>query len=116
MSRENSQLTSGQLVQMARHRIRFGVHTMNIFVWLIAGGVVGWLASVLMKTRGQQGLVLSVLLGVAGAMLAGWFITPLIGVGTINQGNFSLPAPLVSLLGASILLAFVSLFNRCSAR
>lgn len=89
---------------------------MNLFVWLIVGGVVGWLASLLMKTSDQQGMVLNVVVGVAGAMLAGWFITPLIGVGTINQDNFSLPALLVSLLGASILLAIVNLLHRASVR
>lgn len=89
---------------------------MNLFVWLVVGGVVGWLASLLMKTSDQQGMVLNVVVGVAGAMLAGWFITPLIGVGTINQDNLSLPALLVSLLGASILLAIVNLLHRASVR
>lgn len=89
---------------------------MNLIVWLVVGGVVGWLASLLMKTSDQQGMVLNVVVGVAGAMLAGWFITPLIGVGTINQDNLSLPALLVSLLGASILLAIVNLLHRASVR
>jgi uncharacterized membrane protein YeaQ/YmgE (transglycosylase-associated protein family) len=105
-------------VQASRQdiEIRLGANIMNLFVWLIVGGVVGWLASLLMKTSDQQGMVLNVVVGVAGAMLAGWFITPLIGVGTINQDNFSLPALLVSLLGASILLAIVNLFNRGGVR
>lgn len=89
---------------------------MNFITWLIVGGVIGWLASVMMKTNGQQGIFLNVVVGVVGAMLAGWLITPLIGVGTINQDNFSLPALLVSLVGASLLLAIVNLFNRGSAR
>lgn len=89
---------------------------MNIVIWLIVGGLIGWLASMIMKTNGQQGLFLNVVVGVVGAMLAGWFITPLIGVGTINQNNFSVPALLVSLLGASILLAIVNLFKRGSTR
>jgi uncharacterized membrane protein YeaQ/YmgE (transglycosylase-associated protein family) len=105
-------------VQASRQdiEIRLGANIMNLFVWLIVGGVVGWLASLLMKTSDQQGMVLNVVVGVAGAMLAGWFITPLIGVGTINQDNFSLPALLVSLLGASILLAIVNLLHRASVR
>ena len=69
-----------------------------------------------MKTNGQQGIVLSVIVGIVGAMLGGWFISPLIGVGTINQDNFSLPALLVSFLGAAILLAIVNLVRRGSAR
>ena len=89
---------------------------MNLIVWLILGGVVGWLASLIMRTDGQQGIVLNVVVGVVGAFLAGWFISPLVGVGTINQNNFSLASVLVSLIGAVILLAVVNLFRRGSGR
>ena len=89
---------------------------MNLIIWLIIGGVVGWLASLLMRTDGQQGIVLNVVVGVVGAFLAGWFISPLVGVGTINQNNFSLASVLVSLIGAVILLAVVNLFRRGSVR
>lgn len=89
---------------------------MNIITWLIVGGVIGWLASMLMGTNGQQGILLNVVVGIVGAMLGAWFITPLIGVGTINQNNFSLPAMLVSFLGAAILLAIVNLLRRGSVR
>lgn len=89
---------------------------MNFLIWLIVGGVIGWLASVMMRTDGQQGIFLNVVVGILGAMLGGWFITPLVGVGTINQDNFSLPALLVSFLGAAILLALINLLRRGSAR
>jgi uncharacterized membrane protein YeaQ/YmgE (transglycosylase-associated protein family) len=89
---------------------------MNLIVWLILGGIVGWLASLLMRTDGQQGIVLNVVVGVVGAFLAGWFISPLVGVGTINQNNFSLASVLVSLIGAVVLLAVVNLFRRGSVR
>ena len=89
---------------------------MNFIIWLVVGGVIGWLASIVMKTDGQQGIVLNVIVGIVGAMLGGWFISPLIGVGTINQDNFSLPALLVSFVGAAILLAIVNLVRRGSAR
>jgi uncharacterized membrane protein YeaQ/YmgE (transglycosylase-associated protein family) len=89
---------------------------MNFVIWLIVGGVIGWLASMLMKTNGQQGMFLNVIVGIVGAMLGGWFISPLVGVGTINQNNFSLPALLVSFIGAAILLAIVNLFRRGSTR
>ena len=89
---------------------------MNFIIWLIVGGIIGWLASIVMKTDGQQGIVLNVIVGIVGAMLGGWFISPLIGVGTINQNNFSLPALLVSFVGAAILLAIVNLVRRGSAR
>ncbi|HET9822748.1 MAG TPA: GlsB/YeaQ/YmgE family stress response membrane protein [Burkholderiaceae bacterium] len=88
---------------------------MNLILWLIVGGVIGWLASILMKTNGQQGMVLNVIVGVVGAMLAGWFLSPLVGVGTINQ-NFSIGALLVSIVGASILLAIVNLAMRGRVR
>jgi uncharacterized membrane protein YeaQ/YmgE (transglycosylase-associated protein family) len=69
-----------------------------------------------MRTNDQQGIFLNVVVGVVGAMLGGWFISPLIGVGTINQSNLSLPALLVSFLGAAILLAIVNAFQRGRAR
>jgi len=85
---------------------------MNIIIWLIAGAFIGWLASRIMGTSSQQGLILDIVVGIAGAVLAGWFLTPLFGISTINQSNFSLPALLVSLLGAIVLLAIVKLFTR----
>ena len=89
---------------------------MNFIIWLVVGGVIGWLASIVMKTDGQQGVFLNVVVGIVGAMLGGWFISPLIGVGTINQDNFSLPAMLVSFVGAAILLAIVNLVRRGRVR
>jgi len=88
----------------------------NFIVWLIAGAIIGWLASRLMGTDGQQGLLLDIVVGVVGAFVAGWFLTPLVGIGTINQNNFSLPALIVSLVGAIILLAVVNLFRRGRVR
>jgi uncharacterized membrane protein YeaQ/YmgE (transglycosylase-associated protein family) len=89
---------------------------MNLFIWLILGGVIGWLASIVMKTNGQQGLILNVVVGIAGAMIAGYVISPMVGIGTINQSNFSAPSLLVSFGGAVLLLAIVNLFRRGSAR
>ena len=89
---------------------------MNFIIWLIVGGISGWLASLMMKTDGQQGIFLNVVVGIIGALLGGWLISPLLGVGTINQDNFSLPALLVSFLGAAILLAIVNLFRRGRVR
>ncbi|MCB1624200.1 MAG: GlsB/YeaQ/YmgE family stress response membrane protein [Pseudomonadales bacterium] len=85
---------------------------MNFILWLIVGGIVGWIASMIMRTNPQQGIFLNIVVGVVGALLAGWFISPLLGIGTINQSNFSLPSVLVSLVGAIILLAIVNLFRR----
>ena len=84
---------------------------MNFLIWLIVGGIVGWLASIMMRTNGRQGLLLNIVVGILGAFVAGLFLTPLLGVATINQNNFSLPGVLVSVVGAIILLAVVSLFS-----
>ncbi len=88
----------------------------NFIVWLVVGGLIGWVASMIMRTDGQQGMFLNVIVGIIGAALGGWFISPLVGVGTINQGAFSLGALLVSLLGAIVLLAIVNLVRRGTAR
>jgi uncharacterized membrane protein YeaQ/YmgE (transglycosylase-associated protein family) len=89
-----------------------GEKSMNIIIWLIVGGLIGWVASILMGTNKQQGIMLNVIVGIIGALLAGWFLTPLFGITTINDGNFSLPALMVSLLGAVLLLAIMSIFRR----
>jgi uncharacterized membrane protein YeaQ/YmgE (transglycosylase-associated protein family) len=89
---------------------------MNFIIWLVIGGIIGWLASMVMKTDAQQGVVLNVVVGIIGAMLGGWLISPLVGIPTINQNAFSLPAMLVSLVGAIILLGIVNLFRRGRAR
>lgn len=82
----------------------------NFIVWIIVGAIIGWVASMIMRTRG--GLLVNIIVGIVGAFIAGLVLTPLLHIGTINQNNFSLPALMVSLLGAIILLAIVSLFQR----
>ena len=89
---------------------------MNLIIWLVVGGVIGWLASLVMRTDGQQGVVLNVVVGIIGAMLGGWLLSPLIGAGTVNQGDFSLMGLLVSFGGAIILLFVVNMFRRGAAR
>jgi uncharacterized membrane protein YeaQ/YmgE (transglycosylase-associated protein family) len=88
----------------------------NFIIWLVVGGVIGWIASMVMRTDGQQGILLNVVVGVIGAALGGWLLSPLFGVGTINQNALSFPAMGISLLGAIILLAIVNLVRRGSAR
>lgn len=88
---------------------------MNFIIWLVVGGLIGWIASLIMKTDGQQGLLLNVIVGIVGSFLGGLLLSPLFGVGSLNQG-FSLPAALISLGGAVILLAIVNLFRRGKAR
>ena len=85
---------------------------MNFLLWIIIGGIIGWIASIVMKTNAQQGILLNIVVGVVGAFLAGMLLSPLLGTGTINQSNFSFPSLLVSLGGAIVLLAIVNLFRR----
>lgn len=76
---------------------------MNIIVYLIAGAIVGYVASRIMRTNSQQGTIMDIVVGVIGAFVAGYFISPLLGVGTINDA-ITLPTMLVTLIGAVILL------------
>jgi uncharacterized membrane protein YeaQ/YmgE (transglycosylase-associated protein family) len=80
-----------------------GEEKMNLIIYLIAGAIVGYVASRIMHTNSQQGLILDIVVGVVGAFLAGYFISPLVGVGTINDA-ITLPTLLVSLVGAVVLL------------
>jgi uncharacterized membrane protein YeaQ/YmgE (transglycosylase-associated protein family) len=84
----------------------------NFIVWLVLGGIIGWLASLIMRTDAQQGLFLNIVVGVIGALVGGFFISPLLGTGTINQNDFSIAALGVSLVGAVILLGIVNVFRR----
>lgn len=83
---------------------------MNFIIWLIVGAIVGWVAGSLMGTR--EGLLINILVGIVGAFVAGLVLTPYLGISTINQNNFSLPAMLVSVGGAVTLLAVLSLLRR----
>jgi uncharacterized membrane protein YeaQ/YmgE (transglycosylase-associated protein family) len=85
---------------------------MGFILWIIVGGVLGWIASMIMKTNDQQGIFLNIIVGIVGAFLGGLLIAPLVGTGTINRGDFSLGSLIVSLLGAVVLLAIVNFFRR----
>ena len=89
---------------------------MNLIILLVVGGILGWLASMIMRTDGQQGIILNVVVGIVGALLAGFVLNPMIGGGNIMAGDLSMSAILVSLLGAVVLLAIVNLFRRGSVR
>jgi uncharacterized membrane protein YeaQ/YmgE (transglycosylase-associated protein family) len=89
---------------------------MGVILWLIIGGVVGWLASIVMKRDGSQGIILNIVVGIVGALLGGWLIGPLVGAPSINSGELSVGSLLVSFLGAVILLAIVNLISRRSIR
>jgi uncharacterized membrane protein YeaQ/YmgE (transglycosylase-associated protein family) len=84
---------------------------MGIILWLIVGGIVGWLASIVMRTNAQQGILLNIVVGIVGAFLAGLIF----GGGSINEG-ISVGSFLMSLLGAIVLLAIVNMFRRGTVR
>ncbi len=88
----------------------------NFIIWIIVGAIIGWLASMVMGTNARQGFLLDVVVGIVGALLGGWLLSPLLGAGTINSGDFSLGGLLLSFLGAIILLAIVNLFRRGTVR
>ena len=89
---------------------------MGIIILLIVGGLIGWVASMIMRTDAQQGVVLNVVVGIVGALLAAFIVTPLIGGAPITSGEISIQSILVSLLGAVVLLALINLFRRGAVR
>ena len=84
----------------------------GILVWLVVGGVVGWLASLVMRTDAQQGLLLNIVVGIVGAFIGGLIFNR----GDINDAPLNVTAFIVSLIGAIVLLAIVNLFRRGSLR
>jgi uncharacterized membrane protein YeaQ/YmgE (transglycosylase-associated protein family) len=89
---------------------------MGLIVLLVVGGLIGWVASMIMRTDGQQGIFLNIVVGIVGALLAGFLLTPLIGGAPITSGEISLQSVTVSLLGAIVLLAIINLFRRGAVR
>ena len=84
---------------------------MNILIYLVVAAVIGWVATEIMHDRSN--LLINIVVAIVGAFLAGYFLSPIFGVGTINQA-ITIPTVLVTLLGAVILLAIVNLFRRRS--
>lgn len=89
---------------------------MGILIWLIVGGVIGWLASLIMRRDAQQGILLNIVVGIVGSFIGGFLIAPMVGSGTANTGDFSIPGLLASLGGAVVLLLIVNLITRGRAR
>ena len=85
---------------------------MAFILWIVIGGVIGWLASIVMRTDGQQGLFLNIIVGIVGAFIAGFFSRG----GSFNNYDFSLPTLLWAFVGAIVLLAIVNLVRRGRVR
>jgi uncharacterized membrane protein YeaQ/YmgE (transglycosylase-associated protein family) len=89
---------------------------MNLIILLVVGGIIGWIASMIMNTDAQQGVFLNIIVGIVGAMLAGFVVTPLIGGASITEGAINIQSIVVSLIGAVVLLGIVNLVRRGSVR
>ena len=89
---------------------------MKLIVWLVVGGAIGWVASMLRNTDRQRGIVLNATVGIVGAVVVGWVVSPLVGAGPIDQSNFSVPGVLVSFVGALILLAVIDMVRHGTMR
>ena len=89
---------------------------MGLIITLIVGGILGWLASIIMRTDAQQGILLNVVVGIVGALIGGFLFGSLFGGAPITSGAMDLRSLLVSFLGAVVLLAIVNLFRRGSVR
>lgn len=89
---------------------------MNLIIILIVGGILGWLASILMRTDAQQGIFLNIVVGIVGALVAGFLVTPLIGGAPITSGAFDIRSLIASFIGAVLLLGVINLFRRGKVR
>ncbi len=89
----------------------------NFILWLLFGALVGWLASIVMRTDAQQGALMNIIVGIVGAFLGGLLFSFLPGsTSNINNSDFSLGGLLVSFIGAVVLLAIVNLARRGTVR
>lgn len=89
---------------------------MGFIIWILVGALVGWIASLVMKTDAQQGAILNIVIGIVGAFVGGYLISPLVGISTINQDALSIPSILVSIVGAIIVIAVWNLIRRGKSR
>ncbi len=87
---------------------------MSFIIWILVGALVGWIASLIMKTDAQQGAILNIVIGIIGAWVGGYFISPLVGVSTINQNALSIPSILVSIVGAVIVIFIWKLITKAT--
>jgi uncharacterized membrane protein YeaQ/YmgE (transglycosylase-associated protein family) len=83
----------------------------NLFVYLVIGGILGWIASLIMQTDAQQGVLLNIIVGIVGAFVAGLAVNG----GSIGSG-YTLKALASSLVGAVLLLGIANLVRRGKLR
>jgi len=85
---------------------------MNVIIWLVVGGAIGWMAHRIMKTDDRHGAGRNVLMGIAGGLAGGWLLSPVVGADTADQLGLSI---VVSFTGAMILLMMVNLICQIAA-
>ena len=83
---------------------------MDIIIWLVVGGLAGWIASMIMKTDAQMGMLANIVVGIVGALLGGWLVG-LFGV-EVADGQLNIPSILTAILGAVVLLAILKAVRR----
>jgi uncharacterized membrane protein YeaQ/YmgE (transglycosylase-associated protein family) len=89
---------------------------MSYVIMVVIGGVLGWLASMVMRTDAQQGILLNVIVGIVGALIGGILLSPMVGSGSIVDGDYSVASLGVSFVGALVLLAVLNLLWRGRVR
>jgi uncharacterized membrane protein YeaQ/YmgE (transglycosylase-associated protein family) len=89
---------------------------MNVLIWIVVGGLIGWFASKILTTDGQHGIALNVVIGIVGALIGGWVLSPMLGISSVNQNDISIPGLLVSLTGAIALLGIVKFLRTYNLR
>lgn len=89
------------------------VGNVTAFIWaLLTGAIIGWLASLVMKTDSQQGALLNILIGIVGSLLGSWLFGSVLGIGAATAaGSFSLYGILFGVLGAVVLIAILKAIN-----
>lgn len=88
---------------------------MGLIITLIVGALIGWIASMIMKTDAEQGALMNIVVGIIGSFLGKWIFGDLLGIGTADAaGSFSLMGIIWGIVGAVILLAIVGMFRRRS--
>lgn len=85
---------------------------MNIAMWVLAGGVLGWLAFVHLRINERRGLVISIIIGVVGGFLGGNVLAPMLGAVTDTPNDFSLFSLMIALASAAACLAIGNLLSR----
>ena len=89
---------------------------LNLILALVIGGVIGWLASIIMRTNAQQGILLNIVVGIVGSILGSFLLGRFFGAGNILESPLSGGTLLAALIGAVVLLAVVNLFRRGAVR